>query len=202
MQRMHTMMLGAGLAVLVSGAVQAQDWKLVKDEEGIQVFLAPVEGSKYKAYRGVVTIKAELAKVRALQEDVAGSCAWIHECREQELLKREDGQSWVHTYFNTPWPVTPRDSIIRSTTERLADGGLVRHLQGEPAYLPQEDGYVRVSKVDGLWKLQPKGEGRVEVTYQLHTEPGGSVPSWLANKFVVESPFNTLRDLRTLAEKP
>ncbi|MGP3789605.1 START domain-containing protein [Pseudomonas sp. B392_1p] len=202
MGNVHSSSLCIGLALLVAGAVQAEDWQLAKDEEGIQVYLAPVEGSKYKAYRGVVTIKAEMAEVKALQDDVAGSCSWIRECKKQELIKQEGGKSWTHSYFNTPWPVTPRDSIIEVSTETTPDGGLVRHLLGVPSYLPEEKGYVRVAKVDGLWKLEPKGDDAVQVTYQLHTEPGGSVPSWLANSFVVDAPFNTLKGLRDLAEKP
>ncbi|MNO08734.1 hypothetical protein D3C81_2315520 [compost metagenome] len=55
--------------------------------------------------------------------------------------------------------------------------------------------------MDGLWKLVPKGAGEVEVTYQVHTEPGGSVPSWLANSFVVDAPFNTLKAMRERAER-
>jgi len=49
--------------------------------------------------------------------------------------------------------------------------------------------------------MNPQPGGEVEVVYQVHTEPGGSVPSWLANKFVVEAPLNTLRNLRERAEK-
>ncbi len=201
MGNVYSAALGMGLT-LIAGAVQAEDWQLAKDEAGIQVYLAPIEGSKYKAYRGVVTIKADIAKVRALQEDVAGSCAWIHECRKQELIKQVGERSWTHSYFNTPWPVTPRDSIIEVRTETTAEGGVIRHLLGVPSYLPAEKGYVRVTKVDGLWKLEPTGDQVVQVTYQLHTEPGGSVPSWLANSFVVDAPFNTLKGLRDLAEKP
>ncbi|MGH8352275.1 MAG: START domain-containing protein, partial [Pseudomonas sp.] len=55
--------------------------------------------------------------------------------------------------------------------------------------------------VEGLWKLVPMGGGEVEVTYQVHSEPGGSVPSWLANSFVVDAPYNTLAALRARAEK-
>jgi hypothetical protein len=58
-----------------------------------------------------------------------------------------------------------------------------------------------VAEVKGFWKLVPKGDA-TEVTYQVHTEPGGSVPSWLANKFVVEAPFNTLKHLKARAERP
>ncbi len=59
---------------------------------------------------------------------------------------------------------------------------------------------MRVTQVDGFWKFTPKGAGQIEVTYQVHTEPGGDVPSWLANKFVVDAPFNTLKALKERAE--
>ena len=190
-----------GLSVALLPLAHAEDWKQAKNEDGIKVDLTEVAGSDYKAYRGVTLIKAPLAKVRALQEDVVGACAWIHECKSQKLLKTEGNQSWTYTQFNTPWPVTPRDSILHVTTTEEADGSLARKLEGVPKYLPEEKGFVRVAKVQGFWKLQPK-DGGTEVTYQVHTEPGGSVPSMVANKFVVDAPFNTLKALKAKAEKP
>ncbi|MCO6059321.1 START domain-containing protein [Pseudomonas sp. MOB-449] len=189
------------LGLFAASVAQAEEWKLAKDEDGIKVFLSEVPGSRYKAYRGVVVMKADIATLRALQEDVAGSCAWIHECKDQKLLKSEGPQSWTYTRFNTPWPVTPRDSVIHVTSQLGADGSVMRILEGVPKYLPESNGYVRVTQVDGFWKLVPKGVGEVEVTYQVHTEPGGSVPSWLANSFVVDAPFNTLKAMRQRAEK-
>ena len=78
-----------------------------KDEDGIKISLSEVAGSDYKAYQGVTLMKTTMAKLRALQEDVSGACAWIHECKTQKLLKHEGEQSWTYTQFNTPWPVTP-----------------------------------------------------------------------------------------------
>lgn len=201
MRSIKRIALLCGLGVVLAPAAWAENWQVAKDEEGIKVSLSEVPGSKYKAYRGVTVIKAPLAKVKALQEDVVGACKWVHECKSQKLLKHEGDQSWTYTQFNTPWPVTPRDSVLHVTTREEADGSLVRTLEEAPEHLPQTEGYVRVSQVQGFWKLVPKGDS-TEVTYQVHTEPGGSVPSWLANKFVVDAPFNTLKGLRTLAEKP
>ncbi|SDV01090.1 START domain-containing protein [Pseudomonas mucidolens] len=190
-----------GLTVLFTAAAQAEDWQVAKDEEGIKVSLSEVAGSKYKAYRGVTLIKAPLAKIQALQEDVSGACAWIHECKAQTLVDHKGGESWTYTQFNAPFPVTDRDSYIHVTTTQGADGSLTRQLKGVPSYKPPAKGYVRVSQVEGFWKLLPKGADQTEVIYQVHTEPGGSVPSWLANKFVVEAPFNTLKALKERAEK-
>jgi hypothetical protein len=194
----------AALCVLPWLAVPAlaEDWELARKEGGIEVYLSKVPGSDYKAYKGVATINASLAKVRALQEDVSGACAWIHECKAQKLLKHEGSQSWTYTQFNTPWPVTPRDSILEVTTTEGADGSVTRKLKGVPTYLPEEKGFVRVTEVEGFWTLQSKGANVTLVTYQVHTEPGGSVPSLVANKFVVDAPYNTLKGLKARAEQP
>jgi len=125
----------------------------------------------------------------------------MHECKSQKSLKQDGDQNWTYTQFNAPFPVSNRDSILHITTSKAADGTVTRKLEEVPTYLPEEKGFVRVAQVDGFWKLVPKGDNQTEVTYQVHTEPGCSVPSWLANKFVVEAPFNTLKALRERAEQ-
>ena len=201
MGSLHRVAMVCGLSVLMVGAAHAEEWKVAKNEDGIKVSLSEVPGSQYKAYQGVTTIKAPMAKVLGLQEDAVAACAWIHECKLQKLLKHEGDQSWTYTQFNTPWPVTPRDSVLLVTTVKGGDGSLTRSLKGVPTYVPEEKGFVRVAQVEGFWKMVPKGDNLTEVTYQVHTEPGGSVPSWLANKFVVDAPFNTLKALKERAEK-
>ncbi|WP_407310593.1 START domain-containing protein [Pseudomonas sp. nanlin1] len=199
MRALHRMTVVLCLSGWVAGAVHAEDWQVAKEAEGIKVSLSEVPGSKYKAYRGVTVINASVAKLRALQEDVTGACAWVHECKMQKLLKHEGNQTWTYSQFNTPWPVTPRDSVLHITTVEGADGSLTRELEGAPQYIPEEKGFVRVAEVKGFWKMVPKGKDQTEVIYQVHTEPGGSVPSWLANKFVVDAPFNTLKALKERA---
>jgi hypothetical protein len=201
MVSLRRMAVVCGLSVLLIGEACAEDWQVARNEDGIQVALSDVAGSKYKAYRGTTVINASVARLRALQEDVEGACAWIHECQSQKLLKHEGSKAWTYTRFNTPWPVTPRDSVLLVTTSEGADGSVTRTLEEQPTYIPEEKGYVRVTKVEGFWKLTPKGPNQTEVTYQVHTEPGGSVPSMVANKFVVDAPFNTLKALRDRALK-
>lgn len=200
MRAMHSIALVALLGSVHMSA-QAESWVVAKDEEGIKVSLSEVAGSKYKAYRGETVIKASVAKLRAMQEDVAGACTWIHECKAQKLLKHQGDQTWTYTQFNTPWPVTPRDSVLHITTVDGSDGSVTRNLAGAASYVPEEKGFVRVAQVEGFWKMVPQGANQTQVIYQVHTEPGGSVPSWLANKFVVDAPFNTLKALRTKAEQ-
>ncbi|MFZ3153928.1 START domain-containing protein [Pseudomonas sp.] len=200
MVRFTGLFLGLAALLAMSGA-QAAPWRLVKDEAGIQVYLQQVPGSSFQAFRGVTRIRTDMPRLLALQDDVSAACAWIHACSEQRLLKHEADLSWAYSRFHTPWPVQPRDSILQVTTTRDADGRVTRTLRGVADYLPLQPGFVRVSKVEGFWSLIPRG-GEIEVIYQVHSEPGGSVPAWLANSFVVDAPFNTLQGLRQLAEQP
>lgn len=188
--------------LLCATAAQAAErqWRLEREENGVSVYLADVPGSKYKAYRGVVTINRDLAAVQAAQEDVTGSCAWIFSCQQQRLLDTHGDVSELYTRFDVPWPVKARDSVIRVTTRTDADGSLTRLLKAVPERLPEEKDFVRVQRVDGQWSLRPLDGGKVEVTYEVHTEPGGSVPSWLANSFVVDAPLQTLQGLRAKVE--
>ncbi|WP_414820345.1 START domain-containing protein [Thiopseudomonas alkaliphila] len=185
---------------LVAGTALANEWKEEKNADGVQVFLKQEAGSKYKAYRGVTVINASLDKVLAVQADAANSCQWIHECSSLKVLKKEGPSVWTYTQFSTPWPVTPRDSVLKVTESKQGDE-VVRKIEGLPSYQPETKGYVRVAKVDGYWKFKPLSANQTQVTYEVHTDPGGSVPAWLANKFVVEAPFNTLAGMRNAAQK-
>lgn len=197
---MSLRLLRVGALFAASAAAQAGDWELVRDEQGVRVWLKPVEGSAYQAFRGEALMQTDLATLRALQEDVAASCAWIYNCREQRLLDYVGDTAWTYARFDTPWPVKARDSVMQVSTRMERDGSLVHHLQAAPQRLPRDPGYQRVSAAQGYWRMTPEGEGWVRVTYELHAEPGGQVPAWLANSFVVDAPFNTLLRLRKAAQ--
>ena len=80
MGSLHRLAVLCGLtAVLAATTAQAEDWKVAKNEDGIKISLSEVPGSDYKSYQGVTLIKTTVAKLRALQEHVSGTCAWIHE---------------------------------------------------------------------------------------------------------------------------
>ena|SRR3990167_1974024 len=202
MRSLTGMLLCTGVLLAVANPLPAETWRLVKDQAGIQVYLSEVPGSRFQAYRGVVRLKTDMSTLLALQEDVSGSCAWIHACREQRLLKHEDGQSWIYSRFAMPWPVRPRDAVLRVVTRRGADGSITRIFSGVADYLPEQKGWVRVSKVEGRWAFIPQAAGEVEVVYQVHSEPGGSVPPWLAASFVLDAPYNTLEALRRRVIQP
>lgn len=189
------------LIILFAGIAQAEAWHLAKDEDGIQVYLDEVPGSKYQRFRGVTLIKASVRTLGDLQENLRVACKWLYGCASMRLLEVEGDSTWVYLTTELPWPASPRDMVIRVQTERRDDGSLLRHLSAVPGKVERQPQLIRVSQLKGLWTLVPKGEQLTEVTYQLEAEPAGDIPSWLANQFVIDAPMVSLRTLRAVAER-
>jgi len=59
---------------------------------------------------------------------------------------------------------------------------------------------VPVTKLRGFWRFTLKQDGVIYVEYETHADPGGDLPSWLANSFVVGQPLGSLENLRKRVE--
>jgi hypothetical protein len=70
-----------------------------------------------------------------------------------------------------------------------------------PKYIPMNESIVRIPKSKGFWTITPIKENLTKVEYQMHVEPGGFVPAWLANLKLVDTPFSFLYNLREQIEK-
>lgn len=176
-------------------------WRLASDEDGIQVYLRQVPDSNYQSFRGVAVIKADVRTLSDLQENLRVACKWLYACADMRLLTVKDDTTWVYLTTALPWPAATRDMVLRVRTERPDDGSLIRHLDAVPGMVERQPGQIRVTQLQGLWKMVPRGERETEVTYELQAEPAGDIPAWLANRFVIDAPAITLRTLRAVAER-
>ncbi|MEE1920679.1 START domain-containing protein [Pseudomonas sp. 148P] len=189
------------LALCLNIAQAAETWHLAHEEAGIQVYLRDVPGSKYQSFRGVTTIKADVRTLSDLQENLRVACKWLYACADMRLLKVEGDDTWVYLTTALPWPAATRDMVLKVHTERTDDGSLVRHLTAVPGMVPREPGQTRVTRLQGLWTMIPKGQRQTEVTYEMQADPAGDIPAWLANQFVIDAPMITLKTLRAVAER-
>jgi hypothetical protein len=59
-----------------------------------------------------------------------------------------------------------------------------------------------VSDSKGKWVITPIGNGQVNVEYNIHLDPGGTLPSWLINMFATQGPMNIFRNIKVELQKP
>jgi len=165
------------------------------DELDITVFTRTVGKSPLKEFKGVTHIKAPVEAFVALLEDTQRATEWMHNVTTFKVIESpSDVENVVYTVNATPWPVTDRDVYIRSVFSANEIGQVTSSIQLEPGF-DKDDDYVRMSGIVGKWQFTPKENGMTEVVYQVHADPGGSLPNWLVNAIVVDTPLSTLENL-------
>ncbi len=178
-------------------------WELQaqNEDKDIKVFTRTVGDSPLKEFKGVTHIKSDTSAFVALLSDSQASTSWMHNVVEFEVVESpSETENVVYTVNKTPWPVTNRDAYIRSIMTADANGVVISALSAEPEFKAASDDYIRMPKLLGSWKFTPQAEGMVEVVYQIHANPGGSLPDWLVNAIVVETPLNTLENLHDIIQ--
>ena len=68
-------------------------------------------------------------------------------------------------------------------------------IEGLPDYLPTDARAVRMKRVSGRWSFVQTG-ARTRIDLDMHIEPGGGVPAWLARQRIVGTPTKMLTNLR------
>ncbi len=105
--------------------------------------------------------------------------------KESKTAKRLSATELVVYSLLSPPIVDDRDYYIdvKTTTGSAANQGVYTSAwTSRPSYGPVRDGVVRVKINTGAWVMEPLDGGkRTRLTYHLSTNPGGSIPTWIAN---------------------
>lgn len=188
--------LGLALLLLLLPALAA-GWESVHDAENLQVSRRAYPGSALQEMRGVTRLKASLNAIMALLKDASFNRRWVYRSGGAKIL-RENGyaQAYVYGIVDAPWPMRDRDAIVRFDYRQDPDNGNITiTISNFPDFVPREERFVRVPDFGGYWHLEPRGDGWVEVTYQVHGDPGGWIPVWAANYAAQRSVTRTLQNM-------
>lgn len=175
-------------------------WTRVTEEDGIAVTSRPSEHSPLPVFRGVGRVDAPLIHVLAVISDAERHHEWVHACSASALVAQtSDLTGIVYNRTATPWPVPDRDVVLSSHIE-VIDGErdvFVRFTATRHPKRPAKDGVVRITYLRGHYHLWAEDDTHTRVEYQVDSDPGGSLPTWLATRGTREMPLETLRGLRT-----
>ncbi|TLU84763.1 MAG: cyclase [Chlorobium sp.] len=170
----------------------------------LKIYTCPVPSSDFLSFVSIATIDAPQSAVLNLLYDVDAATEWVWKTREMRVLKElsEDEGRIVYQLVSAPWPVSDREIITRSQGYIDPETNeIFIKLECLADYLPKNDRYVRVPQVEGAWNILPLGENQCRVIFRLHIEPGGEIPSWLANIAVIDTPYHTMNNLREMVKR-
>ncbi len=193
------------LAVILAASISLSaqsEWELKKDKNGIKVYTRDVEGSSFKEFKGETVIKnVSITDVLDVIFDVKNYDKLFPDLSGPKIIKQIDKYHNIHySVLHTPWPVSDRDNV-NELDATISDDGKSAHVavNVRQGLVEEKKGLVRISEGKGFWGLKQTDDG-VKVVYQYHGNPGGIIPAWLANSFVVSHPFETLENLHKRLE--
>jgi hypothetical protein len=192
------------LALFSAPATAQEDWKLTKDTEGIQLYTREVPGQVLKNFRGVMQIDAPLRQVAAMLADVPAMPEWFFMLEESRWLKGDKvDDSYVYLAMKGIWPVSPRDVVVHVKV-RQDPVTLTIHadVDSEEGILPRQEGFVRLPSMRATWRLTPVNPQHTVVEIQGSADPGGMIPTAIANFAVTILPEQTLKKMRVHLAKP
>lgn len=173
------------------------NWELQKEEDGIKVFTAAIEGSDIKAFKVAARMEGKLSSFVAVLKDIDSYPELFSSNMFAQVMEQNDTFQVQYSQTKVPWPITDRDGVYVNTfSQHYGHKTVTVTVDSKVGAWPEQDGFVRMEEATGYWEFHPIDHNAVEVTYQMHAEPGGNLPPWVINMFLVDSPIKDMKNFQ------
>jgi len=195
--------LGILILTAVTSELAGQTWNFIKEKDGIRIYTRKEGGNSLKSFMGVADIHAPVEKVYNLIGNVKNVDWWDKNLREITILYYEkEKRSQYYLVYKAPWPVADRDLCVdaKITTDPVTG---VRTVVARPLLnvVPLKPNLVRITNYWQRWIVEPRDKGVVHVTLEGFVDPGGSVPDWIYNMVITDTPLKIMRGIKQRLEK-
>lgn len=195
-----------GLHSAPAGAVRDSGWKLLKQgkEPGnrFELYQRDVAGSGYDRYRLETVVDEPIERVIHAIQIRGVDDRYLDAGFTRSVLRRADGDDSL-TYFKMQLPlIKDRDVALRTKRGFDEELGVYRDewwTANEEAP-PLKQGFVRMAKSEGFWEVAPAGVSRTHVVYESYADPGGRLPSWIANSMLGNQVIGQIVTLRRILD--
>ena len=190
------------LTVLLASTFIATEnlWHFHKKDDGVSVYTKPILQSSLDAFKAQVTLNAKLEHIRNTILDYAEYTKWYENYSYGEIIARVSASEFIVRFvIDVPFPFQDRESVNRVVVKESNDR-LVIILTSEPDILGSKNDYVRMRVSAGQWVLRQAPDDQIDIELTYHADPELPVPGWLANRFLIDGPIQSLINLRNLVE--
>ena len=174
-----------------------QEWKQIRQKEGITVFTRSNPGMNFKEFKSSVIVKGTLDQFLSVLYDIEGLSSWGYNVKSASLISREaDTVQVYYTEAKAPFPYKNRDGVYLNNFKWNAkERTLIVEIKMPEDLIPEKDNLIRMEGY-GSWVVRDLDDGKLEITFQMQMDPGGNIPAWMANMFAGDTPYHTLQGLR------
>lgn len=180
----------------------AQNWNFEKEKDGIKIYTRKEFDSNLNSFKGEAYLHTSLDKVYAMIGNIENVDWWDEDIRDLKILSHKKN-CFVHYYlvYDVPWPLADRDLCVQAHITTDDEKGQ-RIVYTEPLLdvIPEKPNLIRIKKYWQRWTIQDIGNGVVHITLEGFVDPAGSVPAWLYNMVLTETPLKIIRGIKKRVE--
>jgi hypothetical protein len=172
----------------------ADGWEQISQKDAVTVERRPRPGSSFYELRATAVFPVAPQELFATLWNYRDYPKFVPYLKSLTVLDESVDSGTVYQQIAMPL-VSDRDYTLKLTRAIAADGQswVLRFDTDESAGPPPASGFVRAQNIHGGWRLAPLEGGRAtQVTYDLYSEPGGAVPSWIVNVASKDAPRDLL----------
>lgn len=188
----------------IAGADEGR-WELIQSKNGIDTYKMTHAGTDVCTFKGVGFVDAKIEIIGEIMRDIPAYPEWMAKFKKTKILKTIDRNTYVfHAVLKTPLPYQNRDFVIENQTKYHFDNGtaLLSFWSAKNYHYPEQNGYFRLTDLEGQYFFEYFGRDKTRVTYQYRSHPGGNIPVGLANEFEIKHyPAITIAGLRKMVKK-
>jgi hypothetical protein len=186
------------VTLTLSASLAAQSWDFIKEKDGIKIYTRQDSGKDLKSYRGVADINAPAEKIFALMEDINNTNWWDKNIIQLKvLLYEKNKRAQYYMVYTSPWPVTNRDICVNVTiTNDPVTGERTIDATSVSGVIPERNDIVRIKDFRQKWTIIPAGKEMTHVILEGYIDPAGSIPDWISNMLIANSPYKAIVGVR------
>jgi hypothetical protein len=190
--------LAVCLSFLAFGNLVAQTWNFVKQKDGIRIYISQETGKNLKSYKGETDMPYPAEKIFAVVEDANHTDWWdknISEKRVISYVKNREARYYI--VYKLPWPVLNRDLCVDAICTADPDKKIWCVVSRPlPDCVPTSKDYVRIRDYRQTWTITARGPNVSHVVLEGYFNPAGTIPDWVTNLVIGESPVAVMNSLR------
>ncbi len=174
-----------------------EDFRLVKDSEGIQVYNKESPKKGYIEYKATTVInEPDMENVLDFFMDYANHSEWVYNCLQSKMWQK-NGQTYLYQTFKSQWPFKNRDVNLLVKKQHIDRNTVTIDFTSEPDAVPDHKKNIRIHDFESKWLVR-QSKNKVWISVYSSFDPKLKMGGFMLRSYATKIPFEMLKKLKIL----
>lgn len=185
---------------IVGEANSQSEWRFRKEKGGVEAYTRSKEGYSIDEYKVNAEIKGKISDIISIMTAEDSYLNIFNDLSELKFYEQRDDYFELYLVNEAPFPARDRDGYFISEFSYDHTSKTARIDITCPSTDFHQKKYIEITRCEGHWKFIQKEENLVHVEHQFIADPGGFVPGFILNIFLINNPISTIHRLDELLQ--